>query len=104
MIEFKIYIANEDEYNFGPRYGYSIPSKRTAFVNASLPWSVIQFVMAHEFYHLTDFAQWWVWREVKANFHAALVHPVGAVHCLLLSVFSIKRWQYYIDRIKGRQS
>lgn len=99
MIEFKLFIATKNEFPFGESYGLAWPHKRMAYVRADLPWPALKFVLCHEAFHLTDSATWWVWREIKANFHAALCHPWGALVCLAMTIASPARWKYYAGRV-----
>jgi len=69
-----------------PRFGLGLPNKGQVSVREDLPEWVKRFVTTHELYHLKDKAQWWLLREVKANLHAAIRHPVGFVACVLMSL------------------
>lgn len=81
----------------GPQFGRAVPPN-TAMVRGDLPRCVRKFVEAHELYHLQDTAKWWVWRELKANSHAAVRHPAGAVGCVFMSLATY-RLKYYWKRI-----
>jgi len=83
-----------------PRFGLALPDKGQEHVREDLPGCVKRFVTTHELYHLKDKAQWWLWREVKANLHAAIRHPVGFVACVLMSLAPY-RLRYYGQRIRG---
>jgi len=83
-----------------PRFGLALPDKEQVNVREDLPGCVKRFVTTHELYHLKDKAQWWLWREVKANLHAATRHPVGFVACVLMSLAPY-RLRYYGQRIRG---
>ncbi|MFH1982254.1 MAG: hypothetical protein ABIL58_10435 [Pseudomonadota bacterium] len=80
-----------------PKFGFNYPNRDTIQVRIDLPKSVIDFVIEHERYHLTDKSTWWVWREIKANWHAALRHPLGGLYTAALSL-SPARIGYYISR------
>jgi hypothetical protein len=84
-----------------PRFGFALPDKQQVYVREDLPECVKRFVIRHELYHLVDKAQWWVWREVKANAHAAIRHPIGFTACVLMSLAPYRLW-YYVQRIWGR--
>ena len=92
-----IYQTREDLY---PRFGLALPDKQQLYARDDLPESVKRFVISHELYHLRDKAQWWVWREVKANGHAAMTHPIGFVGCVLMSLAPY-RLRYYAQRLRG---
>jgi hypothetical protein len=83
-----------------PCFGLSFPERNEVHVRADLPGAARAFVLAHEIYHLTDKAQWWVWREIKANAHAFLKHPWGGVVTVALTIFSLDRWRFYFRRIR----
>jgi hypothetical protein len=83
-----------------PRFGLALPDKGQVNVREDLPGCVKRFVTTHELYHLRDKAQWWLLREVKANLHAAIRHPVGFVACVLMSLAPY-RLRYYGKRIRG---
>ena len=82
-----------------PKFGYAIPVGQTAYIREDLPFSVQLFVQDHELYHLRDKAEWWVWREVKANLISGIRHPIGFVACCILSL-SPDRLKFYIKRFK----
>jgi hypothetical protein len=86
-----------------PRFGYALPSEQVAYVRGDLPNCVRKFVTAHELYHLRDKAQWWVWREIKANISGALKHPLGFLGCVLMSLAPY-RLRYYWKRIISKDS
>jgi hypothetical protein len=90
--------TSEDLY---PRFGLALPEKNQVYVRKDLPESVKLFVISHELYHLGDKSQWWIWREAKANIHAAIRHPIGFVACVLMSLAPY-RLRYYWRRIQGR--
>ena len=85
-----------------PRFGYAVPSEQKVVVRADLPKCVEAFVTVHELYHLKDRANWWVWRELKANTAGALRHPVGFVLCVVLSL-APARLGYYFKRAAGKE-
>ena len=91
-----IYCSKEALY---PRFGLAVADKQLAFVRDDLPGCVKRFVICHELYHLSDGAGWWVWREIKANMHGCLRHPVGFLLCLQMSLVPY-RIKYYLSRIK----
>ena len=93
------YLPREKLY---PRFGYALPAKQIAYVREDLPGCVKRFVTVHERYHLADNAQWWIWREIRANMVAALKHPVGFLVCVLLSL-TLYRLKYYWQRMKRNQ-
>ncbi len=95
-----IYLGKE---RLGPRFGHVVPAEQVACVREDLPESVRKFVIAHELYHLKDRASWWVWREIKANASGALMHPVGFLACVLMSLAPY-RLSYYWNRITGRDA
>ena len=86
-----------------PRFGYAQPAKQRAYVREDLPECVKKFVTVHERYHLEDNAQWWVWREIRANMAGALKHPMGFMVCALMSL-TPQRLKYYWQRIVGKTS
>ena len=85
-----------------PRFGFAIPELQKVYVRGDLPACVRQFVVMHECYHLSDDTSWWVWRELKANMHAAIRFPIGFMGCLLMST-APRRLCYYFKRMIGRQ-
>jgi hypothetical protein len=93
-----IYQTREDLY---PRFGLALPVKNLVYVRDDLPRCVKRFVISHELYHLRDKAQWWIWREIKANANAAIRHPIGFMACVLMSLAPY-RLRYYGQRIRGR--
>jgi hypothetical protein len=95
-----IYQTTKDLY---PRFGLALPEKNQVYVRRDLPQPVKRFVISHELYHLGDKAQWWIWREAKANVHAAMRHPIGFVGCVLMSLTPYRLW-YYWQRIRGEEA
>ena len=93
-----IYRTKEELY---PRFGFALPEKQIAYIRDDLPECVKQLVISNEVYHLKDNANWWVWREIKANMHSALRHPIGLILCLQMSLVPY-RLSYYLQRIAGR--
>jgi hypothetical protein len=89
--------TKEDLY---PRFGLALPDQQRVHVREDLPGCVKRFVISHELYHLGDRSQWWVWREVKANIHAASRHPIGFMACVFSSLAPY-RLRYYGRRILG---
>ena len=89
--------TREDLY---PRFGLALPDKQQVYVRGDLPRCVKRFVISHELYHLWDKGQWWIWREVKANAHAAIRHPIGFTACVLMSLAPY-RLKYYGHRVRG---
>jgi hypothetical protein len=92
-----IYQTRDDLH---PRFGLALPDKERVYVRENLPGCVKRFVTDHELYHLKDRTQWWVLREVKANVHAGIRHPIGFVVCILMSLAPY-RLRYYGKRIRG---
>jgi hypothetical protein len=84
-----------------PRFRFAFPDKQQVYVRDDLPGCVKRFVISHELYHLKDKAQWWIWREIKANTYAAIRHPIGFIACVLMSLAPYRLW-YYGQRIRGR--
>jgi hypothetical protein len=84
-----------------PAFGMADEENQTAHVRGDLPRPVLEFVTAHELYHLKDKARWWVWREIKANATGALKHPIGFAACMLMSLTPY-RLRYYRQRIAGK--
>jgi hypothetical protein len=95
-----IYVPKEKLY---PRFGYALLTTQIAYVREDLPACVKKFVTVHERYHLRDNAQWWVWREIRANIAGALKHPIGFMICVLMSLAPY-RLKYYWQRIVGKIS
>lgn len=81
-----------------PKFGFNWPDKALVHIREDLPTVVQDFVCAHEVYHLTDKATWWVWREIKANLYAAWRCPLGFIICTLMSLAPY-RLKYYWQRI-----
>ncbi len=94
-----IYQSRENLY---PRFGLALLGKNRVYVRKDLPLCVRRFVVSHEVYHLTDKAQWWILKEVKATMHAAMRHPIGFVACVSMSLAPY-RLKYYWQRICGRE-
>ena len=92
-----IYRTKEDLY---PRFGLAMPDQPRVHVREDLPGCEKRFVISHELYHLGDRSQWWVWREVKANIHATIRHPIGFMACVFMSLAPY-RLRYYGRRILG---
>ena len=95
-----IYLPRKKLY---PRFGYAQPDTKIAYVREDLPGCVKKFVTVHERCHLEDSAQWWVWREIKANIAGARKHPIGFMICVLMSLAPY-RLRYYWQRIVGKTS
>jgi hypothetical protein len=83
-----------------PAYGKAYPEEGKAYVRKDLPRPVQQFVESHERYHLADPSRWWLWREIRANWHAAWKHPIGFGICVLMS-FKPSRLLYYAGRFRS---
>jgi hypothetical protein len=94
-------VINQTRENLYPRFGLALPDKQLVYVRDDLPGCVKRFVIGHELYHLRDKAQWWIWREVKANIHAAIRHPIGLVACVFMSLAPYRLW-YYAQGIRAR--
>jgi hypothetical protein len=85
-----------------PRFGLALLEKQWVYVRGDLPGCVRRFVIGHELYHLEDKAQWWIWREIKANIHAAIRHPIGFIACVVMSLAPYRLW-YYLQRLRGTE-
>jgi hypothetical protein len=94
-----IYQTRDELY---PGFGLALPDKQLVYVREDLLEHVKRFVTTNELYHLVDKAQWWIWREVKANMHAAMRHPIGFIACVLMSLAPY-RLRYYAQRLRGRE-
>jgi len=94
-------VINQTRENLYPRFGLALPDKQLVYVRDDLLGCVKRFVIGHELYHLRDKAQWWIWREVKANIHAAIRHPIGLVACVFMSLAPYRLW-YYAQGIRAR--
>ena len=94
-----IYQTREKLY---PRFGLALPDRQLVYVREDLPECVKRFVISHEVYHLSDKAEWWMWREIKATVHAAMRHPIGFIGCVLMSLAPYRIW-YYVQRVRGRE-
>jgi hypothetical protein len=94
-------VINQTREKLYPRFGLALPDKQLVYVRDDLPGCVKRFVIGHELYHLRDKAQWWIWREVKANIHAAIRHPIGLVACVFMSLAPYRLW-YYAQGIRAR--
>jgi len=81
-----------------PKFGTANSGTRTVCVRSDLPESVKNFILSHEIYHLDDPARFWIWREIKANIHAARKHPIGFLRCAWLSMAPY-RIAFYIRRL-----
>jgi hypothetical protein len=68
-------------------------------IRRDLPYSMKNFILAHELYHTTDKAKWWVWREIKANWAGCKQYPYGCLQTIIKSL-SLNRLKYYFNRIK----
>ena len=95
--EFPIVIVGKEELY--PFFGKADCKEQIVYVRDDLPKSVKKFVTSHELYHLRDETKWWVWREYRANFHAALRHPWGFIVCAMISL-SMTRLRCYYNRFK----
>lgn len=84
-------------------FGYAQLSEQIAYVREDLPKCVKNFVIVHELYHLRDRAQWWVWREIKANAAGGIKHPLGFTLCVLMSL-TPHRLGYYWKRMRRESS
>ena len=95
-----IYQTRETLY---PRFGLALLGKGQVYVRKDLPECVKRFVISHELYHLRDQAQWWVWMEIKATVHAAMMHPIGFLVSVSMSL-APDRLRYYWERICGNDT
>jgi len=84
-----------------PAFGIACPEEGKVYVWKDLPGSVLRFVECHERYHLVDSAKWWLWREIRANWHAGWRHPIGFGGCVLMSL-KLRRLAYYANRFRRR--
>jgi hypothetical protein len=91
-----------DKEEIYPAFGYADSDLNLIRIRADLPLSVKNFILKHETYHLTDGAEWWVWREIKANLYGARKHPIGFIRCAFLSL-SPDRLKYYVKRFKDKE-
>ena len=96
------YVPKEEIIDEG--YGYCSYTYKYIRIRDSLPFYIKKFVLAHELQHEKDFEKWGgnkhvLWAEVKANFIGSIKHPIGFIGCVMMSIFSIKRWKLYINRI-----
>ena len=89
------YVEKESIY---PAFGLAEPQTNRVYIRKDLPTPVQEFVKDHELYHLKDKANFWLWRELKANFIAALKHPWGFIVCCVMSLAPY-RLKLYWDRI-----
>jgi hypothetical protein len=90
------YIPKQEIYpSFGVCY-----KDGTIKIREDLPQSVKWFVLEHEIYHSTDKATYWIWRELKANTHAAVMYPWGFIVTAIMSLSPYRLW-YYVQRFKN---
>ena len=87
-----------EKEKLAPAFGMAYPELNLIQIRSDLPESVQKFLIAHEAYHLTDKAKWWVWREIKANIVGMVKHPVGFMRCAILSL-TFERLSFYLQRI-----
>jgi len=98
------YIPKEemiDEY-----FGLCSYNKKTIFIRNDIPKYIQIFVLAHERQHEKDYKngiKGTLWLEIRANVLGGLKHPIGFIGCIILTIFTFKRWKLYIKRIvKGK--
>jgi len=80
-----------------PAFGRAYPEQGFVEIREDLPQITWDFIISHEYYHLKDKAKNWLWREVKANLHAGVRHPIGFVVIVCMS-FSKDRLNFYYNR------
>ena len=88
-----------DKWRLFPAFGKADPYTQTAYVRNDLPKSVQSFVAAHELYHLSDTAKWWVWREIQATLCIDWKHWKGLLLCAFMSM-RVARLKFYATRLR----
>lgn len=87
-----------------PKYGYWEPETQTISIQLGLPKCVSDFVLDHELYHSIDPDDgFWATDEREANSSAFRNHPIGGILTILMSLTSMGRIKYYIQRIKTKK-
>ena len=83
-----------------PAFGDSDARKNTAYIRNDLPKIVKEFVKEHELYHLKDKSEFWLCREIKANFYGLFKHPLGFFICVIMSLAPY-RLKFYFERVNS---
>ena len=79
-----------------PAWGAAWPKSKRIWLSNKLSGSRWSFALEHELYHLFDQSTVWIWREIKANIHAAITFPKGFVWHIAISVTSPVRLIRYV--------
>lgn len=90
------YVAKKELF---PAFGKANKVLDIVYIRSDLPKIVQEFVKDHELYHIQDDSKWWVEAEIKANFNAALKHPIGFIVCVLMSM-APDRIKFYWNRFR----
>ena len=90
-IEYKI---KRDLY---PSFAKAYSFEKRIEVRKDLPKCIINFLIEHERYHLTDTTKFWLWRELKANLFGAKKHWIGFLATCIFSLAPY-RIKFYIQR------
>ncbi len=85
-----------------PAFGMFYDDGRPNEIRDDLPRAMVAFIYEHEQYHVNDpdiATEGMVMKELKANIHAARIHPWGAFLTILWSLAPY-RLAYYWRRLK----
>lgn len=80
-----------------PRFGLQTGDE--IFIRDDLPEDALNFVLAHETFHVTDKATNWLWRELRANLAGIKDNWKGFLIVLRMSLNPV-RLKYYWQRVK----
>jgi hypothetical protein len=90
-----------------PRFGFCNEAGEI-FIGDWLPKCAQEFLIDHEMRHLLDHTrpdiQDTFTKEERGNITGFRKHWKGALVVLWISVMSIDRWKYYIDRFRGKET
>ena len=92
------YVPKSEIY---PMFGCYI-SDGTIKIREDLPECMKDFLKVHETYHSTDKETIWWKREIKANWAGLLLHPVGFIVTMFMSLAPY-RLKWYWERFKKKQ-
>ena len=94
-------VKSKNMYPYNGFHWYMIPTEHFILIDNSLPKNEMNFVMAHEVYHIFDKTENVIMREIKANWFAFLDNKKGFFKLLWRYLKEPERIYLYIKYMVG---
>ncbi len=86
-----------------PYFGTKYKNEDRIEIREDLPEIVQQFVLYHEYYHLSHNHWSILYEEIRANLYGFGKTPLGFFYCLWLTIIDIERLKDYFNRLVLRR-